>query len=65
VTCAASVGPREAGGFGVAVKINIVDHSLPTAEPKKRFVDEAHEKICPYPHAARDNIEIDFSVKGA
>ncbi len=64
MTCAVSVGPREAGGFGIAVKMSVVDHSLPTAE-LKAFVDEAHEKICPYSHATRGNIEIDFSVEGA
>jgi osmotically inducible protein OsmC len=64
VTCAVSIGPREAGGFGIAVKMDISDPSLPTAE-LKQFVTEAHEKICPYSHATRDNIEIDFSVEGA
>ena len=64
VTCAVSVGPREAGGLGLAVKMTVVDRSLPTAE-LKAFVDEAHEKICPYSHATRGNIEIDFSVEGA
>jgi lipoyl-dependent peroxiredoxin len=64
VTCAVSIGPREAGGFGLAVKMSVVDHSLPTAE-LKAFVDEAHEKICPYSHATRGNIEIDFTVEGA
>jgi Ohr subfamily peroxiredoxin len=64
VTCAVSIGPREAGGFGLAVKMSVVDHSLPTAE-LKAFVDEAHEKICPYSHATRGNIEIDFAVEGA
>ncbi|MGO8798017.1 MAG: Ohr family peroxiredoxin [Roseiarcus sp.] len=64
VTCAVSIGPREAGGFGLAVKMTVVDRSLPTAE-LKAFVEEAHEKICPYSHATRDNIEIDFSVEGA
>jgi len=63
VTCAVSIGPREAGGFGLAIKMNIVDHSLPTAE-LQQFVDEAHEKICPYSHATRGNVEIDFSVEG-
>ena len=64
VTCAVSIGPREAGGFGLAVKMDIADPSVPTAE-LKQFVQEAHEKICPYSHATRDNIEIDFSVEGA
>jgi Ohr subfamily peroxiredoxin len=64
VTCAVSIGPREAGGFGLAVKMTVVDLSLPTAD-LKAFVDEAHEKVCPYSHATRDNIEVDFSVEGA
>src|ERR1700729_2962147 len=50
VTCAVSIGPRDAGGFGIAVKMDIADPSLPTAELKE-FVEEAHEKICPYSHA--------------
>jgi lipoyl-dependent peroxiredoxin len=64
VTCAVSIGPRDAGGFGIAVKMDVADPSLPTAELKE-FVQEAHEKICPYSHATRDNIEIDFTVEGA
>jgi Ohr subfamily peroxiredoxin len=64
VTCAVSIGPREAGGFGLAVKMTVVDLSLPTAE-LKAFVDEAHEKVCPYSHATRGNIEVDLSVEGA
>jgi osmotically inducible protein OsmC len=64
VTCAVSIGPRDAGGFGLAIKMSIVDPSLPTAE-LQQFVDEAHEKICPYSHATRGNVEIDFSVEGA
>ena len=64
VTCSVSVGPRDAGGFGISVKMDVNDPSLPTAELKE-FVHEAHEKVCPYSHATRDNIEIDFSVEGA
>src|SRR5689334_25055258 len=29
VTCAVSVGPRDAGGFGIAVKLHVEDRSLP------------------------------------
>lgn len=63
VTCAVSVGPREAGGFGIAVKMTVVDRAIPTAE-LKTLVEEAHEKICPYSHATRGNIEVDFVVEG-
>ncbi len=64
ITCAVSVGPRDAGGFGVAVKMTVVDKTMPTAELKE-LVHEAHEKICPYSHATRDNIDVEFTVQGA
>src|SRR5438874_10293128 len=32
VTCAVSIGPREGGGFGLAVKLHVEDKSLPQAE---------------------------------
>ena len=62
ITCAVSIGPRDLGGFGIAVKV--VDKSLPQAElaaPAK----EAHEKICPYSHATRNNVPVDLEVVGA
>ena len=32
VTAAVAIGPREAGGFGIAVKLQVEDRSLPQAE---------------------------------
>ena len=43
--------------------MDVADPSIPTAE-LKQFVDETHEKICPYSHATRGNVAIDFSVEG-
>ena len=63
-SCSVSIGPREAGGFGLAVKLHVVDHSLPTAE-LQALANEAHEKICPYSHATRDNVAVDLTVEGA
>ncbi len=63
VTCSVGVGPREAGGFGIAVKMRIVDHALPQAD-LEQFVREAHENICPYSHATRGNVAIEFEVEG-
>jgi len=63
VTCAVSIGPREGGGFGLAVKFKIEDPHLSQTD-LALFVKEAHEKICPYSHATRGNIEIEFEVKG-
>jgi Ohr subfamily peroxiredoxin len=64
VTCAVSIGPREAGGFGLAVKIRVEDRSLPQAE-LAALVAEAHEKICPYSHATRGNVDVELDVAGA
>jgi osmotically inducible protein OsmC len=50
VTCRVSIGPRDLGGFGLAVKLHVV---------------EAHEKICPYSNATRGNIAVGLTVEGA
>src|ERR1700749_4913566 len=47
VTAEVSIGPRDAGGFGLAVKLHVTDPSLPQAELAP-LAKEAHEKICPY-----------------
>jgi lipoyl-dependent peroxiredoxin len=64
VTCAVSIGPRDAGGFGLEVRMKVEDRSLPRAE-LAALVTEAHEKICPYSHATRGNVQVDFDVVGA
>ena len=64
VTCAVSIGPREGGGFGIAVKLRVEDKSLPQAE-LAALVKQAHEQICPYSHATRGNIEVLFETLGA
>ncbi len=64
VTSAVSIGPREGGGFGIAVKMRVEDKSLPQAE-LAALVKEAHEKICPYSHATRGNVDVQFEVVAA
>jgi Ohr subfamily peroxiredoxin len=64
VTCSVSIGPRDAGGFGLAVKLHVKDKSLPQAE-LEALAKDAHEKICPYSHATRGNVQVDLSVEGA
>jgi lipoyl-dependent peroxiredoxin len=64
VTCSVSIGPRDAGGFGLAVKLHVKDKSLPQAELAD-LAKEAHEKICPYSHATRNNIPVELEVEGA
>ena len=61
VTCAVTIGPREGGGFGLAVKMRVEDKSI--AQPElAALVREAHEKVCPYSHATRGNVDVAFEV---
>ena len=64
VTCAVSIGPREGGGFGLAVQLTVEDQSLAQAE-LAALAEEAHEKICPYSHATRGNVDVQLEVVGA
>ncbi len=63
VTCSVSIGPREGGGFGLSVLMHIEDRNLPQAE-LAALAREAHEKICPYSHATRGNLNVAFEVVG-
>ena len=64
VTCAVSIGPRDGGGFGLAVNMRVEDKSLPQAE-LAALVKEAHEQICPYSHATRGNVDVQLEVAGS
>jgi Ohr subfamily peroxiredoxin len=64
ITCAVTIGPREGGGFGLAVKMRVEDKGLAQAD-LAAFVREAHEKICPYSHATRGNVDVAFEVAGS
>ncbi len=63
VTCAVTIGPREGGGFGLSVKMRVEDASLPQAD-LEALAKEAHEKICPYSHATRNNVDVQFEYVG-
>ncbi len=63
ITCSVSIGPRDLGGFGLAVKLHVKDKSLPQAE-LQAFAQEAHEKICPYSHATRNNVPVTLEIEG-
>jgi osmotically inducible protein OsmC len=64
ITSAVSIGPREGGGFGLAVKMRVEDKSIAQAV-LAALVREAHEKICPYSHATRGNVDVAFEVIGS
>ena len=63
VTCAVATGPRDAGGFGISVRMQVEDRSIDQAE-LEQFVHEAHEKICPYSHATRGNVPVELEIVG-
>lgn len=64
ITCAVSIGPRELGGFGLSVKLHVEDRSFAQAN-LAALAREAHEKICPYSHATRNNVDVQFDIAGA
>lgn len=64
ITCAVSIGPRELGGFGLSVKMRVEDRSLAQGD-LSGLAREAHERICPYSHATRGNVDVQFEVVGA
>jgi Ohr subfamily peroxiredoxin len=64
VTCAVSIGPRDGGGFGLSVKLRVEDKSLSQAD-LTALAREAREKICPYSHATRNNVNVQLEVVGA
>ena len=55
--------PRDGGGFGIAVNLQIEERSIDQAEIE-RFVREAHQKIRPYSHATRGNVPVTLEVIG-
>src|ERR1051325_2391773 len=63
ITAAVSIGPRDGGGFGIAVKLRVEDQSLPQADLAARW-KQAHEQICPYSHATRNNVDVQLEVVG-
>jgi osmotically inducible protein OsmC len=64
ITCSVTIGVRDGGGFGLAVKMLVEDPSLPQAD-LEAFAKEAHEKVCPYSHATRNNVPVEFEIKGS
>src|SRR5579883_2022551 len=64
IDCSVSIGKRDPSGFGLAVTMRVEDKSLSQADLSE-LVKEAHEKICPYSHATRNNINVQFEIVGA
>jgi lipoyl-dependent peroxiredoxin len=64
ITAAVSIGPRDKGGLGIAVKMRVEDKTLPHAVLAS-LIKGAHERFCPYSLAIRDNIDVQFEIVAA
>lgn len=63
IACSVSIGKREPIGFALSVKMRVEDKNLSQTD-LSTLVKEAHEKICPYSHATRNNVEVEFEIIG-
>lgn len=55
-----SIGKTPAGGFGLAVRLEVAIPGVPTAMAQE-LAEKAHQ-ICPYSHATRGNIAVEVVV---
>src|SRR3569833_2605465 len=62
VSCAVPIGPRTAGGFGLAVKLDEVNKTIAQTN-LEAFAKEAHEMFCPYSHATRVYVDGELTVQ--
>ncbi|MDP4097558.1 organic hydroperoxide resistance protein [Paenibacillus sp. P96] len=60
VTATVSFGKVEDGGFGIAVKMDVLVKGI-DRETATRLVEEAHQ-VCPYSRATRGNIVVELNV---
>ena len=49
--------------MGLTVKMTVENKAIPQADFEK-MVHEAHEKVCPYSHATRDNVPVTLEIIG-
>jgi Ohr subfamily peroxiredoxin len=61
VTAHVGIGPREAGGFNLAARLDVHLDGVDAAEAQS-LARTAHETICPYSHATRNNVDVDINV---
>ena len=61
VTCSVSIGPRDGGGFGLAVKMRVEDKSLPQADLAALAARSAREDL---PVLARDARQRQRAARG-
>lgn len=60
VTAHVGIGPRDAGGFGLEIALDIDWPGL-ERDAAEALVAEAHQ-VCPYSNATRNNIDVKLTV---
>ncbi|MHC5307134.1 organic hydroperoxide resistance protein [Bartonella sp. LJL80] len=55
------IGPRKAGGFQLAVVLNVHLEGL-DKQQAEMAAHTAHNEICPYSHATRGNVDVEIRI---
>ena len=61
ITATVGIGPRDAGGFGLKVDMDVSVGGLSRAEAEA-LVEHVHAVVCPYSNAIRGNVEVNIRV---
>lgn len=64
VTAEVGIGPNEAGGFGLAITLNVELGGGVSQADGEKAVAAAHQ-VCPYSNATRGNIDVILNVETA
>lgn len=61
ISATVSIGPRDAGGFGLKVDMDVSLPGVAKAEAEI-LVKTVHDSICPYSNAIRGNVDVDLKL---
>ena len=61
ITATVGIGPRDAGGFGLKVDMDVSIGGLSRAEAEE-LVEHVHAVVCPYSNAIRGNVEVNIRI---
>jgi Ohr subfamily peroxiredoxin len=61
ITATVGIGPREAGGFGLKVDMDVSLKGVSKAEAEE-LVAFVHKVVCPYSNAVRGNVDVNIRV---
>lgn len=61
VTATVGIGPRQEGGFGLAIGLSIAVPGVPR-DQVQTLAEKPHQ-VCPYSNTTRDNIDVKLTVE--